>query len=148
MNYLNQKGGDKQKVDGLPFYSVKCTLFEDMVLNLCVQDENHTSNNREIKTIPFSLFKDSFEDMPDWGGHFDQGTPLMVILQEAYFEPYASETPHELEDRDLSVDRLILMGILLCKGKARERAEVLWRLVQTHEQEHIAATDKDFYPVF
>lgn len=71
----------------------------------------------KLATIPLSVFRESFETWPGWEHHFEPGTPLMNLMNSEFFHPYPEEQPD-----DISVDRLILLGILLCKGTARMRA--------------------------
>jgi hypothetical protein len=62
--------------------------------------------------------------MPSWESHFENGTPLLKLLRDPYLYPNKQQNP-----QDISVLRLLLIGILLCKGNARARAEVLWKVV-------------------
>lgn len=81
--------------------------------------------------------------MPGWERHFEPETPLMNLLAKDYFRPDSENFPDEL-----STERIILVGILLCRGNARMRADVFWRVVQEGPTPFIGAQDKDFYPAF
>ena len=66
----------------------------------------------------------------------------MELLADPYFHPYAEQ------DNQLSVQRLIELGILLCAGSVVNKAEAFWRLLQAGSQSFISANDKDFLPAF
>ncbi len=44
-------------------------------------------------------------------------------------DPYLYPDPKNKPDQ-ISLERFMLIGILLCNGKAIERAEALWKVVQ------------------
>lgn len=81
--------------------------------------------------------------MPGWENHFETGTPLIKLLKDPYLYPNKKLNP-----QDISVSRLLLIGILLCKGNAHSRAEVLWKVIQDGPTPFLSASDKDFYPAF
>lgn len=93
----------------LPFYSCDTQAFADAILKYKEQED------LELATIPFDLFKESFESWPGWEDHFEEGTPLMSLMHHEYFRPYHEE---EGREEDISVDRLLLLGVLLCKGNS------------------------------
>lgn len=130
----------KGKLQELPFYAISTDHYENM-LRSC-EKEGESINNWS-HTISYEEFKAKFEVFPEAQGHFDNGTPLRKLLDDPYFMPDPVNKP-----RQLSAERLILLGILLCKGDAQKRAEVLWRVVQEGTTPFISAADKDFYPAF
>ena len=81
--------------------------------------------------------------MPDWAGHFADDTPLMHCLKAPFMYPEPEAHPDEI-----STARLLLVGILLCKGNARLRAECFWNVIQDGDQDFLSAADKDFFPAF
>ena len=112
-------------------------MLNEFRANQLEEDPNH------IMTVPYDCFKETFEAMPGWEGHFDEDSLLTRLLAIDFFRPYAEEHPD-----DLCLDRLLLLGILLCKGNARTRAEVFWSVVQTPDQKDIAVMEKDFFACF
>lgn len=66
----------------------------------------------------------------------------MRLLNKDFFYPNREKFPNAI-----SIDRLILLGLLLCDGTAQARAEVLWGIVQDEEAKFIAWSDKDFFPI-
>lgn len=94
--------------------------FAETIIKCKVQKEN------QLAVIPFKVFKKTFEQWPGFENHFEAGTPLINLLKNEFFRPYLNEPDREY---DLSLDRLLLVGILLCKGNALRRASVLWDIV-------------------
>jgi len=109
-------------------------LFSRLVLNVSRRLEG-----QKHRSINYNEFKKIFEGMPGWEGHFAPETPLDHILKN----PFIYLSNHDLPN-EISTSRLIFIGILLCKGNARLRAEVLWTVIQEGDQTFLSACDKDF----
>jgi hypothetical protein len=81
-----------------------CTSFAQLVR------EKRASSEIYLDTIHFDDFKELMVEKGGWGCHFGARTPLMKLLDDDFY-PY----PDELADC-LSVDRLLILGVLMCKG--------------------------------
>jgi len=132
---LNAKRSPHQ-VDNLPFYELETAEFYKLVTSI-----SEKKDGMKLDTIDLHRFIETFKIVKGWEKHFEENTPMSLLLKDQYFYPYPDEFPDAL-----SADRLLLMGILLCKGKAKQRAQIYWNIVQTPEQETIAASDKDLWP--
>ena len=114
----------KQAVVSLPFYESKTSDYCTILNKLRPYDfEGRTSSENE-DVVTYEKFKAAFQNTPGWEGHFDSDSLLNRLLHDDWFIPKKEEHPEEL-----SIDRLLLLGILLCNGKAMDRAIALWSVV-------------------
>lgn len=67
----------------------------------------------------------------------------MDLVQNDFFYPDRTIGP-----KAMSLDRLLIFAVLMCRGTAEQRAQAFWNIVQDADHEFIAANDKDLYPVF
>lgn len=119
-----KKKTSKQEVVTLPFYSVETWTYIEYLNKFRPDPLEEKDEDYPIVTCSKEDFKTSFEDLPGWENHFNEGSLLNKLLDDDYFIPYKEDKPDEL-----SIDRLALLGILLCKGNALARAEALWTVV-------------------
>ena len=61
---------------------------------------------------------------------------------------YEFENADDAVQGALDVQKLEMLGLLLCQGEFREKTQVFWDLLQDGGQEFISASDKDYKPCF
>ena len=92
-----------------------------------------------IKQLQYVLGKD-FDDFVDLT---DKDSQISKILTSAPFEPEIAENAEDWMSSSVDIDRLLLFGLLYCKGSHEVKCLAFYDILQDALQEQISATDKD-----
>ena len=110
-----------------PFYRTRVDIFEGRVKRFVFGK----------KSVSFAQLKYAFKDDKKWADLQDENSLLVEILKSEFFED-------EDTTGELSLQSLLLWGVLLCAGDARLKARVFYDILQDSLQDSISASDKDF----
>jgi hypothetical protein len=69
-------------------------------------------SGNQICVISFLDLRAEFEEWSEVNDHFADGSALMTLIKGSYFCP----TPPDANNFDISVDRALILGILMCRG--------------------------------
>ena len=110
-----------------PFYRTRVDIFEGRVKRFVFGK----------KSVSFAQLRFAFKDDKKWADLLDENSLLVEILKSEFFED--EDTPGEL-----SLQSLLLWGVLLCAGDLHLKARVFYDILQDSLQDSISASDKDF----
>ena len=99
----------------------------------------YNSSDITIKQLQYVLGKD-FDDFVDLT---DKDSQISKILSSPPFEPKVAESEDDWMKSTIDVDRLLLFGLLYCKGDKKVKCLAFYDILQDALQEDISAGDKD-----
>ena len=115
---------------GLPFHQMRVDAYEGRIKRYVQQ--------RDKGAISFSQIAHSFLLTNNWQDLQQQDSVLTKLFHDPLMQ----------EKNGISVDRCLLLGLVLCRGNTVLKARVFYDILQDALQDSIAAEDKDFRKTF
>ena len=120
-----------------PFYRMRVDRFVGRVTRFVRPEDEESVTIRQLQ-YAFDIkggINEAWKDLQD-----EQSQLYRLITME--------EFNHQTKKKALSVEKLIILGVMMCGGSDDMKARVLYDAVQDDMQAHISAGDKDFKRIF
>ena len=73
---------------------------------------------------------------------------FQILTSKPFLAPKAARKSVELLETELDIHKLLIFGLLYCKGDHKEKASAFYDILQDAFQEQISASDKELVWAF